>query len=430
MPLNPTISWEKTLSATGSTRGTGYMASSKIISHDGLVHVTWLDTPGTVFVQTLDLQGNAVTDPFLLNVGYDNHCGAAMTVDADGYLHVMCGAHCEMPFMHYVSREPWSTCYWWPGRPVSDSPTYPAMACTPDGALHLTYRWWHHIDADGGPSNYRVPPTLGYQRVQPGMSWEGVGKRRGVHDFWSQPAELVHPMVPRGYAQYGSSFAVDSTGRLHLGFHVYDDDFTKRGFAVGYLRSEDSGTTWTKTDGEAIRLPAGPDEVDVLELGDDIDMRVSNIAVGPDDNPAIVAFHREDGNAVLWEHDGSSWNRTDLLSILHETQPNRFFSMDGSISIDSAGNVFIAAQVVDDPTNWGKNDAEVVLFVRSPDGAWSVSQVSDGDPDVPSWHPSLERVTSAFQTMGTPYLLYTKGANAPGCETYEFSEIRLVSLEF
>ena len=425
----PHIVWEKTLSDRGSTRGTAYTASNKIISHDGLVHVTWLDTPGTTRVQTLTDAGELVTDAQVLHYGVDNHCGAALTVDADGYIHAMAGSHSEIPFLHHVSRQPWSMEYWWPGYPVSDNPTYPATACTKDGRLHLTYRWWHHIDVHESPKGYRVPPTAGYQRTRTGMQWENIGNRRTDLDAWTKPLSLVAAPVPRGYCQYGSSLAPDRNGGLHMGFHVYDHEFTTRGRAAGYLYSPDGGDTWMTAAGKEVLPPCGPESYDVLEYGDDLNMRVSNITVNAEGRPLLVAGHNEDGNSVLWEHGGTAWERTDLLPVLHSVQPDRYFSMDATISVDAKNNTWIAAQTVKTLGGWGAPDSEVVLLFR-PAGTdmWQVVQVSEPDETTANWHPSIERITSVFQTMDEPYLLYTHGEKGTGCETYVYTDIRLVKL--
>jgi len=440
----PTVSikWERTVSTKGSTRATAYMASNKIISHDGLIYATWLESPGRSMIDAFDESGEPIGAPQLLREGIDNHCGAALTVDQHGFLHAVCGSHNELPFDHRITRKPWSWDNWWTARPISDSPTYPSLVCGLDNRLHLTYRWWHNIAIRGGPRAYHVTPSLGYQRTRPGMNWDRFGHRRDPVPVWSDPASMVVPLVPNGYCQYGSSLAVDGLGRLHLGFHVYDQKYTERGHTVGYMMSVDGGETWTNARGDELTLPCGPTGADTLESDFDgdietapFDMRASNVAVTPEGNPLIVAFHREDGHATLWEavnddtKNGPVWRSTNLLPVLREHDEQRYFSMDGTVTVDAAGNTYVAAQTVSELGHWGDGDSEVVLLFR-PAGthAWQVVDISEHTAYVPNWHPSLERIASPYQTMGTPYLLYQHGTKGTGCETYDDTEVRLVAL--
>jgi hypothetical protein len=449
----PTLSvdWERTISTSGATRATAYMASNKIVSNGDIVFVTWLDTPGRAMIRAFASDGTPQGDAVLLNEGIDNHCGAALCVEQNGYLHAVCGSHSEVPFSHRVSREPWSWDNWWPARPISDSPTYPSVACDTDNRLHLTYRWWHGISAQDEPKAYHVAPTAGYQRSRKDMTWEKFGHRRDVAPFWTDPVSLVVPLVPNQYCQFGSSLAPDKLGRIHFGFHVYDQKYRDRGHTLGYLRSDDGGDTWRTAAGEEVVLPCGPTTADTLESdftipetsGDGLlDMRSSNVAVTPEGNPLIAAFHRENGDAVLWEHDGESWHSISLLSVLNErgvlsehsvvsdSSTRRYFSMDGSLSVDRDGNTYLAAQTVQDPLHWGTPDAEVVVLFRPAmqRDHWQVLPISEPD-DSPSWQPSLERVTSVFQTMGTPYLAYQHGTKGVGCETYDLTEVRFVAMK-
>lgn len=440
---SPKISraWERTISTRGSTRATAYSASSKIVTHDGVIYATWLESPGRSVLGAFTESGEPLGAPVLLREGIDNHCGAALTVDQHGFLHTVSGSHNDLPFAHRVTRKPWSWDNWWTARPVSDNPTYPSLVCGLDNRLHLTYRWWRDTAILGGPKNYRVTPSLGFQRTRPGMSWEGFGHRRDPVPYWNDPASLVVPLVPHGYCQYGSSLAVDRRGRLHLGFHVYDHGFNARGHTIGYMMSIDGGETWTTARGDVITLPAGPTGADTLESDFEnaseptpFNIRASNIAVTPEGNPLIVAFHGEDGHAILWElvtHGDAEpgWRATNLLTVLHTHDDSRVFSTDGTVSVDASGNTYVAAQTVTAAGNWGASDAEVALLFR-PAGAdtWQVLDISAHGTDTANWHPSLERISSPYQHMGTPYLLYQHGTKGVGCETYEDTEVRLVAL--
>ena len=415
MPATVSIDWERTLSTKGSTRGTGYAASNKIITQDGLIHAGWLDTFGINRVQTLDSGGQPVTEPITVGEGPDNHCGHAITVDQEGHLHWIVGRHHRNPFLHRRSRFAVDA-RWWsePNLTGGDNPTYPSIVCDKENTLHLVYRLSYHTPHE--PKNYNPSFTLAYQRKLDGHPW-------------TPPVDLVVADTPDGYTQFGASLTVDIGGRVHLGFHIYDDTKTKRGHTLGYLVSADCGNTWTKADGKEMPLPAGKHTADILESSDDIDVRVSNVVADSQSHPHLLACHRETGDNVLWSHDGSEWSSTGLLSALRQKQPNRAFSMDCCISIDGSDNLYVSTQVVDDPSQWGDVSSEVVLLFRpGGDDGFQVLPISEPDPTTPNWLPNLERIASSHQSMSVPHLLYTHGTRGVGCESEDYNDIRLVQL--
>ena len=70
------------LSKTGSTRGTAYGMSNKIITHEGKTHVVWLDQIHKTYVATYCHEAKTWSDPVFVADGDDNHAGAAMTMDS------------------------------------------------------------------------------------------------------------------------------------------------------------------------------------------------------------------------------------------------------------------------------------------------------------------------------------------------------------
>ena len=103
------ISSEITISTEASSRATAYTAANKIIQHDGKLHVTWLDSGQgrrePVRIRTLDLASGEWSPAYSLGVAQDNHGGAAITIDAEGYLHTVFGPHTE-PFWYRRSQKP------------------------------------------------------------------------------------------------------------------------------------------------------------------------------------------------------------------------------------------------------------------------------------------------------------------------------------
>ncbi len=74
----------KVLSKTGSTRGTAYTMSNKILTHGGKTHVAWLDQICKIYVRTYHHRTRRWGRPVCVGTGDDNHAGAAFAMDSRG----------------------------------------------------------------------------------------------------------------------------------------------------------------------------------------------------------------------------------------------------------------------------------------------------------------------------------------------------------
>ena len=399
------VLWTKTLSTDGSTRGTAYAMSNKIITAAGLVFVAWLDHVADVRIRTYDLATERWGETLLLGRGIDNHSGPALTMDAEGYLYAIFGPHGRGPFQLRRSLLPFDASAWTPVEEVGANATYPSLVCDPDGTLHLTYR--------GHPS----PARLMYQR-----------RPRGGE--WSEPQALVSADVPDGYTQFGNPLAVSADGTLHLGFHVYDVH-PKAGKAAGYLRSRDHGVSWETAAGEPVTLPAAPSTPCFIEQGESMDVRVSNVAVDPEGRPHLVVVHKETEltSATLWCLDEGEWRSTALLPFVHAVAPGRGLEQTGTVSFDARGRLHIALVTQDPPGGWGHPSGEVILLTSDDRGAtFDALPISPADPTLPAWLPSLERPFGAQPLAGVPALLYTRGGPGEGLTGGDATEIVFVRL--
>ena len=96
---------QRVLSTTGSTRGTAYTMSNKILTHEGKTHVVWLDQIHKTYVRTYTHETGRWGAPVFVGDGDDNHAGAAFAIDSEGYFHLVYGPH-HNPIQHAVSRAP------------------------------------------------------------------------------------------------------------------------------------------------------------------------------------------------------------------------------------------------------------------------------------------------------------------------------------
>ena len=393
----------KTLSTRGSTRGTAYAMSNKIISTDTTVYVAWLDHVADIRMATFDRKTEAWSEVIAVGKGVDNHSGPAMSMDSAGYLYIVFGPHVG-PFQFRRSVRPFDATEWAPVEHFGVNGTYPSLVCGPDDTLHCTYR--------GG----QKPLRLMYQRRPQG-------------EAWSEPRELVNADVPSGYTQYGNPLAIAADNTLHLAFHIYDHH-PAGGKAWGYLRSRDGGHTWENAAGEPLALPVTPATSCMVEKDASYDMRVSNIALDPDGHPFVVAVHLKPNpkSAKLWHHDGQSWRHVDLLPAVRTTYPKLELAWCGTVAFDRSGRLYIATVVQRPPGGWGHASQDVVLLTSDDRGeTFAVTPVSEPDPTRPCWLPSLER-PSTPDPVGLPSLIYTHGGPGIGCNEGDATEIVFVRL--
>jgi BNR repeat-containing family member len=399
----PTVLSRKTLSLQGSTRGTAYCMSNKIITDDGKMFVAWLDHVASIQIKTYDLKTMSWGPTVLLGKGKDNHGGPALTMDSKGYLYAVFGPH-HGPFQFRVSLRPYDASEWSAVERFGVVGTYPSLVCGPDDTLHLTYR--------GGPD----PPKLRYQR-------------RPYAGKWSAPRDLMVAGVAKGYTQYGNALCVDASNTLHLTFHIYDN-YPKAGKSAGYLRSPDGGDKWETAMGKAIVTPANPKSPCFIEQGAMLDMRVSNVALSPTGYPYLVVNHRkkEPMSARLWHHDGSAWKSLDLLPIVQKVYPKMQLADMGTLTFDRQGRFYISMSINAPDGSWGSASQEVILLTSTDGGkSFNIMPISTPDPQVACWLPSIERPFSSVP-IDTPAVLYTHGGPGKGCSEGDATEIVFVRL--
>ena len=86
------------LSPVGSGRATAYPPTNKVVTVGERTHVTFLDSESGEFlvrIRTLDWRTGTWSPAYTIGRAQDNHGGAALTVDAEGYLHALYYPHHE-----------------------------------------------------------------------------------------------------------------------------------------------------------------------------------------------------------------------------------------------------------------------------------------------------------------------------------------------
>ncbi len=233
---------------------------SMVVSRGSTIHVVWGEAtdpdigrdeiPGVpAYVASYDRETRTLGPPVFMSHGpppNDGHNTPGITMDSEGYLHVVVGTH-GAPFQYLRSLEP-NDAYtgWTEETRTSDDnlrQTYVGLVTGADDALHLVFRLWRtgeeHLDG-------ALWAALAYQRKLPG-------------EDWGDPQILVAPPLSE-YSIYYHRLTADRDGRLFLSYDYwstlwfYRNDQRGpvaagsgrpgRGWGRAVLTSPDGGDTW------------------------------------------------------------------------------------------------------------------------------------------------------------------------------------------
>lgn len=393
------------ISSEGSGRATAYLESPKIITFEGRNHVAWLDSPAEGFricIRTLDHQTNNWSEVYTIGEAEDNHGGPALTVDKEGYLHVLYYSH-HHPFRYRRSLRPNDATAWTPYEESGHNLTYPALLCAKDGTLIMTGRRSH----DDRP-------------------WELEMWTKFPDQKWERQRALLQSRYG-DYAQFAASLAWgDDHTTLHLGTRIYEtptgalDALSEPITTVGYMKSLDGGKTWIRSDGAPIELPATAETLDVIVSVRKKEGRVLNagsIAIGPDGLayvPYSVRIQDTSQAYLATPYGNGEWRHQHLNPYLPSEVRDWALFMHGGISFGSQGDAVIAAvamQVERDGIDWGEPSSNLVTFHSQENGEGYKGKLwRKPDSENPRWMPNLERPTGHNQMPEHPSLIFTDGS--------------------
>ena len=226
------------ISSVGSERATTG-AGNKIVTFKGKTHVVWQKAARLGYfnkVRTFDHATRQWTNAVSLNQGVDNHARPVITVDHQGYLHVVMSGH-NSAVTYRRSLRPNDASEWGPVEEAGTG-TYPSIACGRDNSIYLAVRALGQKGAD-----LYVRPMNGK---------------------WTKQARIVKRGDKySGYAGFSTGLTIDREGVLHSVCNVYEG---KSGAhqALCYMRSRDSGKTWETANGKTVAVPARPEDMDLL----------------------------------------------------------------------------------------------------------------------------------------------------------------------
>lgn len=238
--------------------------ASTLASTDNKIFVVWGEVvegpeakvhPGVpIYISCYDRDTDTLSQP--LRIGFappinDMHNSPGITLDSEGYLHVVLGAHSKHPFYYLRSLAPNDIHSGWTapeaiartglkahgtGPSESGAQTYVGLVTDAEDTLHLVFR--HDLQDMAGP-------FPGFNERSRALSYQ----RRPKGGEWSQATPLIIPAFP-GYSVYYHKLTVDRKGRLFL-YHTYRSansnyrsDLPGAEDYPAIWVSEDQGTTW------------------------------------------------------------------------------------------------------------------------------------------------------------------------------------------
>lgn len=239
----------------GSCQHSGGPASTA--TRDGLTHVVWgeiseEDVPGVpTYIATYNHETGELGEPVFMAYAppvNDVHNVPAITIDSEGYIHVITGAHGDN-FKYRRSLQPNDAYSGWTeavnvldaGRVEEGTDedgrgaqTYCSLVCDQDDNLHIAFRQWRR-----GVDEYHGDNIYAALSVQ----------TKPKDGEWGPARPLVIPAVD-GYSIYYHKLTIDRVGNLYLSYsywtsdHTYQPDFPQHFHNRAVIVSKDQGETW------------------------------------------------------------------------------------------------------------------------------------------------------------------------------------------
>jgi len=415
------------ISSIGSERATSGNGN-KIVTVDGKTHVVWQDANREGYfarIRALDRNTGKWSPTYTLGEGRDNHARPTITVDSQGYLHVIIGGHHSgLQYRRSVRSNDASE---WTEIETFGKTTYPLLICGPDDTLYLTGRH----DAGWKGMDFYVKP--------PGEKWQHRGLLVAKQKRYQY------------YAAYHNALAWGPDHKtLHMSVGFFMGDKVRKGEhardpqglhqAVGYMRSDNFGKTWTKADGAPIELPATTDTIDLIDEGirarDATDkpkpgIQHCGVAVDSKNRPYVfyVRHTPDAGRIFLKTPDGKGgWADRPLREAIEQRWPGlAAIGCNVSMTRDDVLCLMLTLAPLEHPkANWSPGiygrpafwlrdcpNVQRLVWLESRDGGrtFTSRDIIAHDPDRGTLLPTQERPTG-FNGVAAgqfPPLLYFEG---------------------
>lgn len=398
-----------TLATDGCDRATAYHMSNKIVRRGDELVVTWLDSRYRNVVACVDQADGQVTSSSLVSQGFDNHCGAAMTLTLDDVVHTMSGSH-HRGFVYRASDEPSQAESWSPPEAVGGCPTYPSLVADLRGNLQCLYR----------------------ASSMSGARW-GSGWSKKIGDApWEQAALFAEAPAP-GYIYPTNAMSLAPDGTLHLvieWFKTYPDNAVPpHSMAISHYESTD-GAGWLHSDGRAIAsMPVRLEDSNPIIFRGAANLRPGNLTILPDGRLCFGIWEPDRGGLLLAVRElDRVWRVVDLAPALASCCPDTHANGHAQVAATSAGEVIMALPR-GDTGDWGHPSSQLHIFRIQPDSAEVLGHepVEKLEPQEPDWLPSIEKHMLG-RYVDDPYVSYITGHRGTGCINDAECRVRMVQV--
>lgn len=225
-------------------------------------------------------------------VGGDAHNYCSLIQDTNQYLHAAYGSHSSALF-YRKSATANSALSWTSQSNIATTATYPTLWCDFANKLSVIYR------GDGSSPTRRVNLI--------------TSTNSGTN--WSSEVALIDSMNNQIWSYKGNvGLGNEATNAIHLCWTWRYDTGTDDplGFTnIYYMRSVDSGATWTKSDGTAYTLPVTPATAEIVYTGNSVEP--IQVVTDTNSNPIILFTvsnigYETNSVAKLASLSAGSWN--------------------------------------------------------------------------------------------------------------------------
>ncbi len=248
------IEWEDPVLISGYCLGVSSHSGipSAVVSRGSKIFMVWgeatdpdMNVPGVpVYVTEYDTKTGKLHKPVLTGYGppaNDIHNISTITIDSEGYLHVLSGTH-GRPFQYAKSLKPANTQEGWTKpEPImiaegnQSTQTYVGLVTAPDNTLHIVFRLWRY-NTKYFPNDYFA--SLAAMSKKPGEAWSG-------------PQLLVVAPLTH-YSNYRHRLTIDRKGRLFVSYDYWSTYWfyrnDRKNISRTLIMSPDNGQTWKLAD--------------------------------------------------------------------------------------------------------------------------------------------------------------------------------------
>jgi hypothetical protein len=365
------------LSDVGSDRATAYNMSTKIIRRGDELLIGWLDSPASkgepvrAQLGICDGTSGALQTVISLGGGVDNHCGPAISIDDNGRVHALVGAH-HGNFLYRYSDSPADEASWSSPEPIGPCHSYPAFLIDSSGTFHLAYR-------------------------EKGERWQLQYTRRQKGAEWETPVAIAESPTP-GYNHYMHSLSVGPTGRLHLTFQFHysetgvSTDCLSKGMA--HIISADGGDSWTNED-TPCTFPLTIQTTNWITSCFDnpsATLRTGTHVADRNDRLWLFASLPDPGRGVMLHQTDEGWGEINLADQIPDLDLSGGKST--AISYDASDRIHLLVGTDPSKQNPGWYHPSNEIFHIAFDLAGTVlsyDQLTETDPERAHWLPSIER---------------------------------------